>query len=277
MSQCQGVGSTGPCKNKAVGEVPGLDPRFCRRHQPKHNLPRDPEGGAPPEKESPGGTPGSVGDPRPGAEAQPLPSRIRLYEITNEYLDLLDQIEASGGELTEAIEERLNQIDKSFNKKIDNCLSLAEELKLTAAATREATRRMQGHARTRERAFETLRAYVLRELIRARKDGVETAHFTVSMSRDAQPTVEVSDGFDINSIPEEYRKVIPPSEPRVVLDEDAIKAKWRPEFNAALAKLKGNEEMTKLEKDLAANRMACLALGLPPGVVIKIGMHLQVR
>jgi len=127
-----------------------------------------------------------------------------LYELSDEYVSILTEIDSEVTEETTLLEQ-LNNIKARFNDKAENIgklvLSLTGEAsKLTLEEQRLASRRQ---AITKK--VDWLKDYLKQEMTVAKIDQVKGTVVTVSLKNNP-PSVNILDQDDI---PEEYRRVIP--------------------------------------------------------------------
>ena len=97
-----------------------------------------------------------------------------LYELTDEYLKLLDAIDA--GEIPdEAIEDTLAGIEGEIDEKIDSLACIVKELNAEASAIREEEKTLAERRKAKENKAERLKDYIRQSMEASGKQKVETA------------------------------------------------------------------------------------------------------
>ena len=115
---------------------------------------------------------------------------MKLYEIANDYLTLVQAIENE--EIPEeAIADTLEAITAELEVKADNIACLLKTLNAEAFAIREEEKRLAERRKAKERVAERLKQYLSDTLQRASIDKVETARNKISFRK--SESVEVDD------------------------------------------------------------------------------------
>lgn len=110
-------------------------------------------------------------------------SSVTLYEIANAR-DILDSwLEETGGELTPELEALLAELDGNANEKIERVALYIREQKALADAAKQEKDRLDGIAKSRLRAAESLTGYLHREMDRLGKDRVNGVLATVALQK----------------------------------------------------------------------------------------------
>lgn len=115
---------------------------------------------------------------------------MKLYEIANEYLALVEAIENE--ELPEeAVADTLEAITAEIEDKADNIACLMKSLNAEAEAIREEEKRLAKRRQAKERVAERLKGYISETLQRAGIASVETARNKITFRK--SESVEIND------------------------------------------------------------------------------------
>lgn len=170
---------------------------------------------------------------------------MKLYELTNEYLQLVELFSQSGGELTPEIEEALARNQADFTSKIDGYCFLCRKFAAEGAVFQAQFDQLDAEkkfwaakAQAKENAVRRLKDYMKRELERMGLNKAETELFRVRI-QNSPPAIEINVAAD--ALPERFQRV------EVKVNTDEIKAAW-----------KAREEM-------------------PAGVDVRVGTHLRIE
>ena len=138
---------------------------------------------------------------------------MKLHEITDEIVDICNELLELEGELTPELEERLDKANLALEKKLDNTLRWIETQVAIATGMKAEEDRLKAERKRREAAIRNLDGYVLEQLRRAGLKHVQTDLF--NPTRILNPiTVEPADP---EHIPEAFQRV------RVEFDKTAAK------------------------------------------------------
>lgn len=118
---------------------------------------------------------------------------MKLYEIKNEYLQLLELIEQ--GEIPEeAIADTLQSVEGDINEKIDNIACFIKSLNAEAQAIKEEAKALNERAKAKENKAETLKSYIYDTMKEIEKDKIETSRNILSI-RKSPASVYLDDEF----------------------------------------------------------------------------------
>lgn len=125
-----------------------------------------------------------------------------IFEITGEYLELLDKLEESGGELTPELEEMLEINDEEFEDKINSYGVVIRKLRADIEVAKAEISRINDIKKSKEGAIKRMidvvdGAMKIREL-----DKFETPTARISYRRSKRVDI-----IDLDSIPEQYKNV----------------------------------------------------------------------
>lgn len=117
---------------------------------------------------------------------------MKLYEIANDYLTLVQAVEDE--EIPEeAIHDTLESIEGEIEEKADNIACLLKELDADCAAIRAEELKLAARRKTKERLYERIKQYLSEELLRIGMAKVETARNKITFRR--SESVDVTSDF----------------------------------------------------------------------------------
>jgi prophage DNA circulation protein len=132
---------------------------------------------------------------------------MKLYEIANEYRELLAMVE--DGELSaDDIADTLEAMDASFEHKARNCLMVMKELEAAAAGAKAEAERLSALASSRKTQAEKLKEYVAANMQSTNKDKMDLGIFALTLKKAAK----VVDVKDETKIPKAYFVEVPATE-----------------------------------------------------------------
>jgi hypothetical protein len=123
---------------------------------------------------------------------------VRLYDLTEQYNDLLDLLEAS--EDREALQAMLDGLGDAFDSKVESIVKLIRSKAAERDAIDEEAERLRKRAGKIDREVEWLQSYIQREMERLGKEKVKSSLFNISMAN-CPPAVNILNELDI---PDEY-------------------------------------------------------------------------
>ena len=107
---------------------------------------------------------------------------MRLYELTNDYMDLLFAIDNE--EIPEeAITDTLEAITASIEEKADNIACMLKGLEAEAQAIKAEEDRLKARRQAKERAYERIKAYLSEERLKANITAVDTARNKITFRK----------------------------------------------------------------------------------------------
>ncbi len=114
-----------------------------------------------------------------------------LYELTGQYMDLLNAIE-SGEIPEEAISDTLEALGGELDEKIDGCACIVKQLDSEASAIKAEKSALAERQSIKEHQRDRLKDYIRQAMQLAGKKKIETARNCVSI-RKAQPKAVITD------------------------------------------------------------------------------------
>lgn len=146
------------------------------------------------------------------ARTETGPGPVRLYEMTDAYVDILEELMETDGVLTPELEERLDQIQGKRLDKIERTLKAVRQMEADAAVRDAMLKQYTDEvARLRKlrdaglNSAKALKGYVQREMERAGEERLETPTFKVRIQRASRPAIRWM--RDLKKLPTKYRKV----------------------------------------------------------------------
>ncbi len=130
-----------------------------------------------------------------------MPSTLRLYELSTEYLQALEALSELDDLPPEAIADTLEGLSGAWEEKALNVARFVRNLEAEATAIEEAKKRMEVRARVTNNKAARLRQYLLGEL---EKTGLRPKAADVALRVQKNPPAVILD--DETRIPEPYRR-----------------------------------------------------------------------
>ena len=127
-----------------------------------------------------------------------------LYELSADYLEILDLLEDADSDDAGALEAQLDALAGAITHKADAIAGLVQQLEGMAAMRKAEAKRMSELSAADERRAERLRAYLLRNLQSVGTERVDTARFRISV-RFNPPSVAV---LEQQLVPAEYLRTV---------------------------------------------------------------------
>lgn len=138
---------------------------------------------------------------------------MRLYDLTDQYNDLLDLLE--GSDDREALQVMLDGLDVSFDNKVESIVKLIRSKAAERDALTVEMQRLANRATKLDKEVDWLQSYVQREMERIGKDKVKSSLFNIGLTN-CPPAVNV---LNESVIPRSYFVVKPEVE---VLDKRSL-------------------------------------------------------
>ena len=136
---------------------------------------------------------------------------MKLYEIADEYRDILSWLEdheeemgAEGGEHPELI-DKLDQIESNFELKAESVALVIRELQVEAVARKAEADRLKRSAQASESRAAWLKDYLLHQLRRMGLKKVAGTRAKIARVKNGRPSVAL---IDPENIPDAYQKVV---------------------------------------------------------------------
>jgi DNA repair ATPase RecN len=108
---------------------------------------------------------------------------MRLYEITDEILSALADVEGADGELTDEMEAKLDALDIALEEKVERIGLFIEDLELEAEKVEKEEKRLFYRRKAFERRARWLKNYLMRCLLAVGKRSVKTTLVTFSVQK----------------------------------------------------------------------------------------------
>ena len=126
---------------------------------------------------------------------------MKLYELREEYLDIIDELESSDSpEIEEGLHDRLAKISEAIEVKADNIARMIANYNADAEAYKAEAQRLTDRRRTAERRAESLKGYLFGELKSIGVDKVKGELFTVGIQKSPPSAKPINPSL----IPEDY-------------------------------------------------------------------------
>lgn len=128
---------------------------------------------------------------------------MRLYEITDEILAALGDVEAAGGEVTDEVGERLDALDIALEEKVERIGPYIRDLDLEAEKVKAEETRLYDRRKALQNRAKGLKNYLMRCLVAVGRDRIKTLLVTFAIQKNSRPSIVWTQG----EIPEKYRRV----------------------------------------------------------------------
>lgn len=125
-----------------------------------------------------------------------------LYELTQEFIELQDILEESGGELTPEVEQQLELNAANFKEKANNYLRVMANIDSDIAGIDSELKRLNALKKTKVNAVERLKVNLTNYLIASGTKSVDLGLFKLGLRRS-----ESVDIFDMNQVPPEFTRI----------------------------------------------------------------------
>lgn len=140
------------------------------------------------------------------ATTESAPTRLKLWEITEELDAIGEALIEGGGELTPELEARLDALEGEFERKVERIALYVQECNANAAAVKLEADRLTARARAFERKADGLKNYLLFTMKRADWDKLTTPLVSVGVQKNSRPSIRWPG--DPATAPEAFRRTI---------------------------------------------------------------------
>ena len=158
---------------------------------------------------------------------------MKLYELTQNYLNLLDLLE-NPEVPAEIIQSALAEVEGNFEDKAENIIKLIKSVEGDIKAYKEEELRLSTRRKTLENKVANLKEYLESSLKAIGKNEIKGKLFTLKIQKNA-PSVIID---DLNTIPKEYLK-----ESLILVDKTKLKEDLKNGLEIAGARLEASESL----------------------------------
>lgn len=127
---------------------------------------------------------------------------MKLYELTQNYLNLLDLLE-NPDIPKEIVESALEEVEGNFEDKAENIVKLIKSIEADIKAYKEEETRLSTRRKTLENKVKGLKEYLESSMIALDKKDIKGKIFTLAIKKNP-PSVVID---DLNILPKEYKKI----------------------------------------------------------------------
>lgn len=127
---------------------------------------------------------------------------MKLYELTQNYLNLLDLLE-NPEVPKEMVESALEEVEGSFEDKAENIVKLIKSIEADIKGYKEEETRLSTRRKTLENKAKGLKEYLEGSMIALDKKDIKGKIFTLAIKKNP-PSVVID---DLNILPMEYKKI----------------------------------------------------------------------
>lgn len=129
---------------------------------------------------------------------------MNLYDLTDEYAQVVDTLTENGGELTPELEAQLDAITGQWKEKVERTGLYIQNLKALAEAAKMESDRLSALCKSRLGAAARLTDYLKRNMEKVGETKVVTPLITARIQKNSRPSIALPEGAEI---PEEYQRV----------------------------------------------------------------------
>ena len=126
---------------------------------------------------------------------------LKMYEISDEIRDILQEAFEAEGEITEDNYERLEQLQMGFKEKASNIVKYIKMLEYQAENLKEEAERLSKKRKTAENAVKGVKFYLKSNMTKLGQTKIDCGIAKISICR-SKPLVIV---FDEEKIPDNYK------------------------------------------------------------------------
>lgn len=119
---------------------------------------------------------------------------MKLYEIANDYLVLMEAIE-NGDIPEECIADTLEAVKATLEDKADNIACLLKNIDAEVLAIKAEEKRLAERRKTKQNAYERLKEYLSEQLLKAGLNKIETARNRISFRKNEAVNIGNEDEF----------------------------------------------------------------------------------
>lgn len=134
-----------------------------------------------------------------------MTATLKLYEVGDDLVRLIEEVVDAGGVITPETEAHLDELRGLFAEKAERVALHVRNLEATAKAAREESRRIAAIAAARENAADGLRGYLLRELQRTGERRIQTPRVTIARQKGNKPRISWTRALE--QLPAAYDRV----------------------------------------------------------------------
>lgn len=106
---------------------------------------------------------------------------MKLYELSNNYIQVLELLEQADEETKGSLQDTLDSIDDAIEIKVENTLKLVKNLEAESKALKEESKRLADRAGAQANKAKNLKEYVKQQLEFAGLDKLKTNLFSASL------------------------------------------------------------------------------------------------
>lgn len=108
---------------------------------------------------------------------------MSLFRLTNQYRQLLHEIEDNPEMDPEVARDTVEAIEENMNDKYDHIWTLIKSLEAEVALRDEYVKQSQSASKSLKNKINSLKAYAIQEMVAAGKSKVKTDHYTLSIRK----------------------------------------------------------------------------------------------
>lgn len=145
---------------------------------------------------------------------------MKLYELTQNYLNLLDLLE--NPEIPkEIVESALEEVEGSFEDKAENIVKLIKSIETDIKAYKEEENRLSTRRKALENKAKSLKEYLQSSMKALEKESIKGKLFTIYTQKN-QPSLIID---DIDKLPKEYKRTVEETDNKKIKEDLLNKVK----------------------------------------------------
>lgn len=140
-----------------------------------------------------------------------------LYEISTNFqslLNTLNDVEEMNEEAQQQLIAEFAQVQGSFHEKAVNTVKVIKNFENEVDAIDAEIKRLMARKKARQAKADWLKQGLKGAMIATNHDKIESPFFTISLSKETVGGVVFAEDFDVNTLPDEYKKT------KVVVEAD---------------------------------------------------------
>ena len=145
---------------------------------------------------------------------------MKLYELTQNYLNLLDLLE--NPEIPkEVVENAIAEIQGDFEDKAENIVKLIKSIEADIKGYKEEENRLSTRRKTLENKVKSLKKYLQSSMKALEKESIKGKLFTIYTQKN-QPSLIID---DIDKLPKEYKRTVEEADNKKIKEDLLNKVK----------------------------------------------------
>lgn len=145
---------------------------------------------------------------------------MKLYELTQNYLNLLDLLE-NPDIPKEVVESALEEVEGNFEDKAENIVKLIKSIEADIKGYKEEENRLSTRRKALENKAKSLKKYLQSSMKALEKESIKGKLFTIYTQKN-QPSLIID---DIDKLPKEYKRTVEETDNKKIKEDLLNKVK----------------------------------------------------